>query len=142
MTGRRLAGRPLLWLLLILIASGVTATGLAFRSLVTELAVSSAPDAVILTVNAIVKDIIADMKRRGEAVPVDAFGHPRLDKVNVGQYVGKRFGVPDRKKKSCAALVYHCHVAAIVAGDCGKPHAHPLGDGKARGFGARGAIDV
>ena len=39
-----------------------------------------------------VKDIIAEMKRRGEEVPVDAFGHPRLDKVNVGQYVGKRFG--------------------------------------------------
>ncbi len=39
-----------------------------------------------------VKDIIDEMKRRGEEVPVDAFGHPRLDKVNVGQYVGKRFG--------------------------------------------------
>ena len=39
-----------------------------------------------------VKDIIAEMKKRGEEVPVDAFGHPRLDKVNVGQYIGKRFG--------------------------------------------------
>lgn len=39
-----------------------------------------------------VKDIISEMRRRGEDVPVDAFGHPRLDKVNVGQYVGKRFG--------------------------------------------------
>ena len=39
-----------------------------------------------------VADIIAEMKRRGEVVPVDAFGHPRLDKVNVGQYVGKRLG--------------------------------------------------
>ena len=39
-----------------------------------------------------VKDIIAEMRKRGEDVPVDAFGHPRLDKVNVGQYVGKRFG--------------------------------------------------
>ena len=38
------------------------------------------------------KDIIAEMKKRGEDVPVDAFGHPRLDKVNVGQYIGKRFG--------------------------------------------------
>ena len=38
-----------------------------------------------------VADIIAEMKKRGEEVPVDAFGHPRLDKVNVGQYVGKRF---------------------------------------------------
>ena len=39
-----------------------------------------------------VADIIKEMKKRGEEVPVDAFGHPRLDKVNVGQYVGKRFG--------------------------------------------------
>ena len=39
-----------------------------------------------------VKDIIAEMRKRGEEVPVDAFGHPRLDKVNVGQYIGKRFG--------------------------------------------------
>ena len=36
--------------------------------------------------------LIRDMRRRGEEVPVDAFGHPRLDKVNVGQYVGKRLG--------------------------------------------------
>ena len=39
-----------------------------------------------------VKDIIKEMSKRGEEVPRDAFGHPRLDKVNVGQYVGKRFG--------------------------------------------------
>ena len=39
-----------------------------------------------------VAEIIAEMKSRGEEVPVDAFGHPRLDKVNVGQYFAKRFG--------------------------------------------------
>ena len=39
-----------------------------------------------------VADIIKEMEKRGEVVPRDAFGHPRLDKVNVGQYVGKRFG--------------------------------------------------
>ena len=39
-----------------------------------------------------VADIIKEMEKRGETVPRDAFGHPRLDKVNVGQYVGKRFG--------------------------------------------------
>ena len=38
------------------------------------------------------KDIIKEMQKRGEEVPVDAFGHPRLDKVNVGQYFAKRFG--------------------------------------------------
>ena len=46
-----------------------------------------------------VKDIIAEMKKRGEDVPVDAFGHPRLDKVNVGQYIGKRFGELLRAEK-------------------------------------------
>ncbi len=39
-----------------------------------------------------VKEIIAEMKKHGDDVPVDAFGHPRLDKVNVGQYVGRRLG--------------------------------------------------
>ena len=47
---------------------------------------------IFVSEGAVVKEIIADMKKRGEEVPVDAFGHPRLDKVNAGQYVGKRFG--------------------------------------------------
>ena len=47
---------------------------------------------VFVSEGAGVEDIIKEMKRRGETVPVDAFGHPRLDKVNVGQYVGKRLG--------------------------------------------------
>ena len=46
-----------------------------------------------------VKDIISEMRRRGEEVPVDAFGHPRLDKVNVGQYIGRRFGELLRAEK-------------------------------------------
>ena len=36
--------------------------------------------------------VLAEMQKRHETVPVDAFGHPRLDKVNVGQYVANRFG--------------------------------------------------
>ena len=39
-----------------------------------------------------VKEILKDKKKRGEEVPVDAFGHPRLDKVNVGEWFAKRFG--------------------------------------------------
>ena len=38
------------------------------------------------------KDIIDEMRKRGEEIPVDAFGHPRLDKANIGQYIAKRFG--------------------------------------------------
>ena len=47
---------------------------------------------VFVSEGAGVEDIIKEMARRGETVPCDAFGHPRLDKVNVGQYVGKRLG--------------------------------------------------
>ena len=45
---------------------------------------------VFVSEGAGVKDIIEQMKARGEEVPVDAFGHPRLDKVNVGQWLGKK----------------------------------------------------
>lgn len=60
MLRRRSAGRTFLVLLLLLAAAVVLAGSLAFRSLVTELAVSSAQDAVILSVNSIVKDIMLD----------------------------------------------------------------------------------
>ena len=61
MTGRRAGGRVLIILLLLLVVSGALTGVLAFRSLVTDLAVSSAQDAVILAVNAIVKDIMLDV---------------------------------------------------------------------------------
>ncbi|MBQ4199451.1 MAG: pyrophosphate--fructose-6-phosphate 1-phosphotransferase [Kiritimatiellae bacterium] len=47
---------------------------------------------IFVSEGACVKEIIKEMKKRGEDVPVDAFGHPRLDKVNVGQWIAKRFG--------------------------------------------------
>ena len=86
-----------------------------------------------------VKDIIAEMKKRGEDVPVDAFGHPRLDKVNVGQYVGKRFGellkaekvqvfksgyfaraaAPNRKDLALIEKCARCAVACALKGESG-----------------------
>ena len=86
-----------------------------------------------------VKDIIAEMKKRGEDVPVDAFGHPRLDKVNVGQYVGKRFGellgaekvqvfksgyfaraaAPNRKDLRLIEKCARCAVACVLNGESG-----------------------
>lgn len=54
------ARRTLLVLGLVLLAAAVAVGSLAFRSLVTELAVSSAQDAVIIAVNSIVKDIMMD----------------------------------------------------------------------------------
>ena len=56
----RRARRTFLVLLVVMAAAGVTAGSLAFRSLVTELAVSSAQDAVVITVNEIVKDVMSD----------------------------------------------------------------------------------
>ena len=47
---------------------------------------------VFVSEGAGVKEILAELKRKGETVPVDAFGHPRLDKVNVGKYVAERLG--------------------------------------------------
>ena len=47
---------------------------------------------IFVSEGACVKEIIKEMKKRGEDIPVDAFGHPRLDKVNVGQWFAKRFG--------------------------------------------------
>lgn len=38
-----------------------------------------------------VPTILAEMEARGEAVPRDAFGHPRLDAVNPGAWFGKQF---------------------------------------------------
>lgn len=47
---------------------------------------------IFVSEGACVKEIIAEMKKAGETVPVDAFGHPRLDKVNVGAWFARQFG--------------------------------------------------
>ena len=52
--------RAAILLLAALLAAGMTAGALAFRTLVTELAVSNAQDAVILAVNNIVKEIMTE----------------------------------------------------------------------------------
>ncbi len=65
-----------------------------------------------------VADIIAEMEKRGEEVPRDAFGHPRLDKVNVGQYVAKRFGeVLKAEKTQVFKSGYFARAAAPNAED-------------------------
>ena len=38
-----------------------------------------------------VTEIVAEMERRGEEVPRDAFGHVHLDKINPGQWFAKQF---------------------------------------------------
>ena len=39
-----------------------------------------------------VEQIVQEMESRGEAVERDAFGHLKLDKINVGQWMSKQFG--------------------------------------------------
>ena len=38
-----------------------------------------------------VSEIVAEMERRGEEVPRDAFGHVHLDKINPGQWFARQF---------------------------------------------------
>ena len=46
---------------------------------------------LFISEGACVADIVQQMKDRGEEVPRDAFGHVRLDKVNVGSWFSKQF---------------------------------------------------
>ena len=47
---------------------------------------------IFVSEGACVDTIIAELQAKGEEVPRDAFGHPRLDKVNVGNWFAKQFG--------------------------------------------------
>jgi len=46
--------------------------------------------AIFVSEGANADNIVAEMEARGETVPRDAFGHAALDKVNVGEYLGRR----------------------------------------------------
>lgn len=46
---------------------------------------------VFISEGACVDQIIQEMESRGESVPKDAFGHYKLDSVNVGQWFSKQF---------------------------------------------------
>jgi pyrophosphate--fructose-6-phosphate 1-phosphotransferase len=46
---------------------------------------------IFVSEGACVSSIVAQMEARGEEVPRDAFGHVRLDKVNVGAWFAKQF---------------------------------------------------
>lgn len=45
---------------------------------------------VFVSEGVFVDKIIKEMKERGEEVPLDAFGYPKLDKVNAGEWIGKK----------------------------------------------------
>ncbi len=47
---------------------------------------------VFLSEGACADEVVRDIEKRGEAVERDAFGHVKLDKINTGQWLGKRLG--------------------------------------------------
>lgn len=62
--------------------------------------------------------IIAELEASGEEVPRDAFGHPRLDKVNVGDWFAKQFGALLKAEKTMVQKSgYYSRAAAPIAKD-------------------------
>ncbi|NLL82622.1 MAG: pyrophosphate--fructose-6-phosphate 1-phosphotransferase [Lentisphaerae bacterium] len=55
---------------------------------------------IFVSEGACVDAIIAELEANNEEVPRDAFGHPRLDKVNVGAWFAKQFGDMLRAEKT------------------------------------------
>lgn len=47
--------------------------------------------AIFLSEGAGVEDLVREMQSRGEAIERDAFGHVKIDKINVGDWFSKRF---------------------------------------------------
>jgi len=92
---------------------------------------------IFVSEGACLESIIAELEAKGEEVPRDAFGHARLDKVNVGNWFAKQFGdmlgaektmvqksgyfsraaAPNAKDKaliqSCAKKAVECALAGI-----------------------------
>jgi pyrophosphate--fructose-6-phosphate 1-phosphotransferase len=73
---------------------------------------------IFVSEGACVESIIAELEAKGEAVPRDAFGHPRLDKVNVGGWFAKQFGeMLGAEKTMVQKSGYYSRAAAPIAKD-------------------------
>jgi len=73
---------------------------------------------IFISEGACVETIIAEMTAKGEDVPRDAFGHPRLDKVNVGAWFGKQFAeMLGAEKTLIQKSGYYSRAAAPNAAD-------------------------
>jgi diphosphate-dependent phosphofructokinase len=67
---------------------------------------------------ACVADIVAQIESRGEVVPRDAFGHVRLDKVNVGAWFARQFAEMIGAEKTLVQKSgYYSRAAAANAAD-------------------------
>lgn len=73
---------------------------------------------IFVSEGACVNSIIAELEAKGEEVPRDAFGHPRLDKVNVGGWFAKQFGeMLGAEKTMVQKSGYYSRAAAPIAQD-------------------------
>jgi len=73
---------------------------------------------LFISEGACVPSIVAEMESRGEEVPRDAFGHVRLDKVNVGAWFSKQFaGLLGAEKTLVQKSGYYSRAAAANAAD-------------------------
>jgi len=73
---------------------------------------------LFISEGACVPSIVAEMESRGEEVPRDAFGHVRLDKVNVGSWFSKQFaGLLGAEKTLVQKSGYYSRAAAANAAD-------------------------
>ena len=67
---------------------------------------------------ACVPSIVAELEAKGEEVPRDAFGHVRLDKVNVGAWFSKQFAALLGAEKTLVQKSgYYSRAAAANAAD-------------------------
>ncbi len=73
---------------------------------------------LFISEGACVPSIVAELESRGEEVPRDAFGHVRLDKVNVGAWFSKQFATLLGAEKTLVQKSgYYSRAAAANAAD-------------------------
>ena len=73
---------------------------------------------LFISEGACVPSIVAELEARGEEVPRDAFGHVRLDKVNVGAWFSKQFAeLLGAEKTLVQKSGYYSRAAAANAAD-------------------------
>lgn len=73
---------------------------------------------IFVSEGACLDSIIKELEAKGEEVPRDAFGHPRLDKVNVGNWFAKQFGgMLGAEKTMVQKSGYYSRAAAPIAKD-------------------------
>jgi pyrophosphate--fructose-6-phosphate 1-phosphotransferase len=73
---------------------------------------------IFVSEGACVETILKELESKGEEVPRDAFGHPRLDKVNVGGWFAKQFAeMLGAEKTLVQKSGYYSRAAASNAAD-------------------------